>query len=163
MTTRICFVCMGNICRSPLAEGVFRHLAAQAGQAEAFEAASAGLGRWHVGEAPDPRAQRVAQAHGLMLTSRARQFQRRDFERFDLVLALDSEVYADLAALASSDADRAKLQYLRAYDPPAGADYDVPDPYYGDQRLFETAYQLIEGACRGLLAALNARPPSPGR
>lgn len=155
---RVCFVCMGNICRSPLAEGVFRHLAAAAGRADAFAVESAGLGRWHLGEPPDPRAQRVARAHGVTLAGRAQQFRPADFARFDLVLALDEEVYAGLQALAPA-AERPKVRYLREYDPAAGADRDVPDPYYGDQRLFEHIYALIDRACRGLLAE---RPDEAG-
>lgn len=151
---RICFVCLGNICRSPLAEGVFKHLARQAGRAEQFQIESAGLGSWHVGERPDLRTQRTARAHDITLDSLARQFQARDFERFDLILALDSEIYAGLMSLARNEAERAKVHYLREYDPEAGRDRDVPDPYYGDQRMFERVYTLIERACRGLLKAL---------
>jgi protein-tyrosine phosphatase len=154
--TRICFVCLGNICRSPLAEGVFKHLAAQAGHGAAFYVESAGLGSWHVGEAPDSRAQHVAQAHGVTLDSRARQFRAADFERFDLVLALDDDIHSGLLELAPSAAAQAKVHYLRDYDPAAGPDREVPDPYYGNQRLFEHTYTLIESACRGLLAELAA-------
>jgi protein-tyrosine phosphatase len=159
---RVCFVCLGNICRSPLAEGVFKHLAAQAGQAAAFEVESAGLGNWHVGEAPDGRAQRVARAHGVSLDSRAQQFQARDFARFDLILALDDDIFADLRALAPSEAERAKVRYLRDFDAAAGPDREVPDPYYGDQRLFQHVFDLIERSCRGLLAELSARRSAPG-
>ncbi len=153
--TRICFVCLGNICRSPLAEGIFNHLAAQAGRGPEFHVESAGLGSWHVGEAPDSRAQRVAQAHGVALDSRAQQFRAKDFERFDLVLALDDDIYGGLLELAPSPAARAKVRYLRDYDPLAGPDREVPDPYYGNQRLFEHVYALIESACRGLLDELS--------
>lgn len=146
---------MGNICRSPLAEGIFKGLVEQAGLAAAFHSESAGLGAWHVGEPPDARAQRVARAHGLTLTSRARQFQARDFERFDLVLALDAEVHAGLMRLAPTPAAAAKVRFLRAYDPQAGPAHDVPDPYYGGLAEFEQAFELAARGCRGLLAALR--------
>jgi protein-tyrosine-phosphatase len=104
---RICFVCSGNICRSPLAEGVFKHQVELAGLAGDFHIESFGIGSWHVGEAPDPRAQQTARRHGLRLTGRAQQFKPRDFERFDLIVALDSEVAEYLRRLAPT--------------PPAGA------------------------------------------
>jgi protein-tyrosine phosphatase len=107
-----------------------------------------------VGEAPDPRSQRVAQAHGITLTSRAQQFNARDFERFDLILALDAEIYDNLHHLAPTEAARAKIRLLREADPLAQHDYDVPDPYYGGLDGFEDAYAMIERACRGWLAQL---------
>lgn len=155
---RVCFVCSGNICRSPLAAGVFAHLAAQAGRAEAFHIESAGLGAWHVGEPPDRRAQQTAQAHGVTLTGRARQLRGGDFQRFDLLLAVDEEVYGGLLARAPNAAEQHKVRYLRGFDPQAGGDLEVPDPYYGDRADFERVYQLVERAGRGLLAALTAAP-----
>jgi len=150
---RICFVCMGNICRSPLAEGVFKHLIQQAKLSDHFQIESAAIGSWHVGEAPDTRAQRTAQAHGIRLDSAAQQFQPKDFSRFDAVLALDSEIAADLHRLAPTLQDRQKIRLLREYDPLAqeGGDLDVPDPYYGRQEDFERAYEMIERSCEELL------------
>jgi protein-tyrosine phosphatase len=153
--TRLCFVCLGNICRSPTAEGVFKHLVAQTGPATTFHVESAGLGSWHVGEPPDTRAARTAHAHGVTLNSVAQQFTARDFARFDLILALDSEIEADLLRRAPTEAARAKVRRLRAYDPQADGDPDVPDPYYGDQRGFEGVYAMIERSCRALLAELT--------
>lgn len=152
----VCFVCLGNICRSPLAEGVFKHLAAQAHQAERFHVESAGVGGWHVGEAPDPRSQRVAEAHGLRLTSVAQQFTSHDFDRFDLVLALDDSIARDLRQMAPTAEARAKVRLLRPYDPQAKGDVNVPDPYYGGLDGFETVYQMIDRACHALLAELQA-------
>lgn len=156
MKTRLCFVCLGNICRSPMAEGVFRHLAQQAGLADSFHVESAGLGSWHVGEPPDARAARTARARGVILDGVARQFTAGDFGRFDLVLALDEDIYDGLLRLARTAADRSKVKYLRDYDPQAGADKDVPDPYYSDQRAFERTYELVERSCRGLLESLQS-------
>lgn len=152
---RLCFVCLGNICRSPMAEGVFKYLASHTGQGANFHVESAGLGAWHVGERPDARAQRTALRHGVSLAGAAQQFRPGDFSRFDLILALDSEIYTDLLRLARTDADRAKVHLLREYDPQANIDRNVPDPYYGDQRAFERAYELIERACRNLLHQLQ--------
>jgi protein-tyrosine phosphatase len=152
---RICFVCLGNICRSPLAEGVFKHLAAQAGQGDQFHVESAGLGSWHVGETPDHRSQQVARQHGVALDGLAQQFRARDFARFDLVLALDQDIHDTLRDLAPSETDRAKVRLLRQFDPEADGRYDVPDPYYGDMKLFERVYALIERSCRKLLDALT--------
>lgn len=153
---------MGNICRSPMAEGVFKRLAAEAGLAAAFQVESAGLGRWHLGQSPDGRAAHVAALHGVSLDGQARQFRPRDFDRFDIVLALDGEVHDELRGLAPEAAARRKLHYLRAFDPQAGRNQDVPDPYYGDLDDFERAYAMIERSCRGLLERLSADGAAPG-
>lgn len=152
---RILFVCLGNIIRSPLAEHLFLHLAEQAGVGEKYFADSAGIGGWHVGEGPDPRMQKVAARHGLYYQHTARQFDRRDFDRFDLILAMDRDNFASLQALARNEADRAKVRKLRAFDPQANPNADVPDPYYDDLDDFEMVYQIIERSCRGLLQALE--------
>ncbi len=148
---RLCFVCLGNICRSPMAEGVFKHLAAEAGRAREFQVESAGVGGWHVGEPADSRAQRVALAHGVRLTSTAQQFARPNFNSFDFVLALDEEVAQSLRRLAASEADWRKVHLLREYDPQARGNLDVPDPYYGALSDFEQVYQIVERSCRQLL------------
>jgi protein-tyrosine phosphatase len=160
--TRISFVCLGNICRSPMAEGVFRHLVEQAGLEDAFEIESAGIGPWHVGETPDSRAQQIARAHGLQLDGIAQQITARDFARLDHIIALDSDVAADLQRLAPTTADRAKIRLLREFDPEAHrgprASLDVPDPYYGGASGFEHAYQMIDRSARALLAHLYPTP-----
>ncbi|MGQ0605264.1 MAG: low molecular weight protein-tyrosine-phosphatase [Anaerolineales bacterium] len=138
-----------------MAEGVFKHLASQNGQGQKFHVESSGLGAWHVGERPDARAQRTALSHGVSLDSVAQQFRPGDFSRFDLILALDNEIYTDLLRLARTEADRARVHLLREYDPQATTNRDVPDPYYGDQRGFEYAYELIERAGRNLLYELQ--------
>jgi protein-tyrosine phosphatase len=163
MTNRLSFVCLGNICRSPLAEGVFRRLVDNAGLGAAYEIESAGVGPWHVGEAPDPRSQHIARAHGLSLDSIAQQITARDFARLDLILALDGEVADSLHRLAPTAADRAKVRLLREFDPQANphngrANLDVPDPYYGGPDGFEAAFQMIERSARGLLAHLQGQP-----
>ncbi len=152
MPTRILFVCMGNICRSPLAEGVFRHLASQAGRAHEFEVDSCGTGGWHVGEQPDSRARAVAQKYGVPLRHRARQFQRADFDAYDLILALDRDNRDDLLSFSGLKPEQAaKVKLLREFDPQANGDLDVPDPYYGGPEGFEEVYQMVERAARELL------------
>lgn len=155
MPTKILFVCLGNICRSPLAEGIFAHLAEEAGRGSDFEIDSAGLGGWHVGELPDPRSRAVAQAHGIRLDRRARQFERRDFDQYDLIVAMDRENKSDLLSFSNlSSAHRAKIKLLREFDPQADGDLDVPDPYYGRAEGFERVYQMIERSARELLKSL---------
>ncbi|MBO2981530.1 low molecular weight protein-tyrosine-phosphatase [Burkholderia pseudomallei] len=150
----ICFVCLGNICRSPTAEGVMRHQVAAAGLDGAIEIDSAGTGDWHVGEAPDARAQQAARARGYDLSAlRARQIGDADFERFDLVLAMDG---ANLAALRKRCPPqyRGKVRLLMEFagDGSAG---DIADPYFGGARGFEQVLDQCEAACRGLLDSLR--------
>lgn len=153
MPTRVLFVCLGNICRSPLAEGIFRHLAEGAGLGAAFEVDSAGTGHWHAGERPDPRARDVAKKNNVDLDQqRARQFSPDDFETFDHILAMDRQNLDDLLRRKPAEA-RADLRLLRTHDPEGG--HDVPDPYYGGRRGFDDVYGLIERCCRELLTTLR--------
>jgi len=156
--TRVLFVCLGNICRSPLAEGVFLHLAREAGLEDQFEVESAGTGDWHVGERPDARAQAVARRHGVDLPSRARQVTPEDLETFDHVLAMDRENLRDLRRLAGRGRT-ADVRLLRAHDPMATSDDDgdVPDPYYGGASGFDLVYDMVHRSCSALLAELTAQ------
>src|SRR5690349_19370278 len=137
---RLCFVCLGNICRSPTAEGVMRHLVEQEGLASAFAIESAGTAGYHVGELPDRRSRATAEAHGVHLKSRARHFQASDFAHFDLVLAMDAQNRDDLLALAPDALPRGKVLLLRSFEPDAPIDAAVPDPYYGGQAGFEQVF-----------------------
>ena len=139
-----------------MAAGVFEHLAAQAGRGADFDVESAGLGAWHLGDAPDERAIAVSRAHEIALDSAAQQFRAGDFDRFDLILALDTDIFRGLERLAPNAAARAKIRYLRDFDPQASHSRDVPDPYYGSTRHFEQVFELVDRSCRGLLAALSA-------
>lgn len=150
----ICFVCLGNICRSPTAEGGMRHQVAVAGLDAVIEIDSAGTGDWHVGEAPDARAQQAARARGYDLsTLRARQIGDADFERFDLVLAMDCANLAELRKRCPPQY-RGKIRLLMAYagDGSAG---EIADPYFGGARGFEQVLDQCEDACRGLLESLR--------
>ncbi len=154
--TRILFVCMGNICRSPTAEGVMRALVAEAALEDRVELDSAGTGAWHTGEPPDPRARDAAGRRGIALGGVARRVVAEDFERFDLILAMDRVNLAALLDLAPDARARAKLHLLREFEP-AGDGVrarDVPDPYAGGARGFEVVLDLVQAACRGLLAQL---------
>jgi protein-tyrosine phosphatase len=148
---KLLFVCMGNICRSPTAEGVMRHLLREEGLEDEIQIDSAGTGGWHAGNPPDRRATAAARARGISLEGAARQVRPSDFEDYDLLLAADRENLADLRAVAPDDEARAKVRLLRSFDPAAHGDLDVPDPYYGGPDGFEKVLDLVEAACRGLL------------
>jgi protein-tyrosine phosphatase len=154
---RILFVCMGNICRSPTAEGVMRSLVREAGLEDEFVIDSAGTGNWHVGDPPDRRAAQAARARGVTLEGAARQLTAADFDDYDLLLAMDRENLRGIRALAPDQEAASKARLLREFDPAsAGApDLDVPDPYYGGPQGFEIVLDQVEAACRGLLAALR--------
>ncbi|MET8668943.1 low molecular weight protein-tyrosine-phosphatase [Streptomyces tendae] len=156
MTYRVCFVCTGNICRSPIAEAVFHARVADAGLDGLVEADSAGTGGWHEGEGADPRTVAVLTEHDYGLDHTARQFQQSWFSRLDLVVALDAGHLRALRRLAPTERDAAKVRLLRSYDPAAeGGDLDVPDPYYGGQDGFEECLEMVEAASTGLLAAVR--------
>jgi protein-tyrosine phosphatase len=155
---RLCFVCLGNICRSPTAEGIMLHLIERAGLNDRIAVESAGTAAYHVGERPDPRSLATASAHGVHLPSRARRFERKDFARFDYVLAMDADNLRALRELAPAEA-RDKVRLLRSFDPQSPPGAAVPDPYYGAGDGFERVFEICEAACRGLLEALQREPP----
>lgn len=155
MTYRVCFVCTGNICRSPMAESVFRAHVARAGLGELVEVDSAGTGGWHEGDGADERTVAVLEAAGYESDHAARQFQASWFSRLDLVIALDTGHLKALRRLANSAEDAGKVRLLRSYDPAAGDDLDVPDPYYGQMDGFEECLEMVEAASPGLLAAVH--------
>ncbi|MET8078220.1 low molecular weight protein-tyrosine-phosphatase [Streptomyces sp. NPDC005303] len=157
MTYRVCFVCTGNICRSPMAESVFRARVAEAGLDELIEVDSAGTDGWHEGDGADPRTVSVLEEHGYDGTHTARQFQPSWFSRLDLVIALDTGHLKALRRLAPTPEDAGKVRLLRSYDPAAGDDLDVPDPYYGDLGGFEECLEMVEAASEGLLAEVRER------
>jgi protein-tyrosine phosphatase len=153
----ILFVCLGNICRSPTAEGVMAKLLAEAGLRDEIAIDSAGTGGWHVGEPADARAREAARARGIELDSVARQVSEDDFERSDLILAMDGSNQHALRQLAPDEHVRAKVRLLREFDPASADqhDLDVPDPYYDSQRGFETVLDQVQAACEGLLEYLR--------
>jgi protein-tyrosine phosphatase len=153
------FVCLGNICRSPMAEMVFRRLVRAQGLTGDVEVASAGTGDYHVGEPADERAAATLRARGYDPDGhRAAQFTAADFGRADLVVALDRSNAENLRRLAPDGSAAAKISLLRSFDPAGAADddLDVPDPYSGGPEGFEAALDLVESACRGLLDQVRA-------
>ena len=154
MTLRILFVCMGNICRSPTAEGILRTKLDAAGLAEAVTLDSAGTGDWHVGKAPDSRAIQAAKGRGYDISGlRARQVTTDDFQRFDLILAMDQD---NLAWLEQLRPDQGVVPELFLARQGLAVD-EVPDPYYGGAAGFERVLDLLESACDGLVAEVAAR------
>jgi len=154
----VLFVCTGNICRSPTAEGVFRKLAADAGWGGRLAADSAGTHGYHLGEAPDPRSQAAAAKRGYDLSDlRARKIERADFEHFDLILAMDHDHHAILSRMAPVSVShklRLMMSYARRF-----SESEVPDPYYGGSQEFERVLDLLEDAAQGLLSSLESYPP----
>jgi len=151
--TRVLFVCLGNICRSPAAEGVFLHLLAREDLEHHFQVDSAGTGGWHVGSPADRRMRAAAARRGIELTSRARQIEAADLDHFHHVLTMDEENLAAVSRLARQSEGRARItpltSHCRRHAAPA-----VPDPYYGGADGFEEVLDLLEDACAGLLASL---------
>ena len=152
---RVCFVCLGNICRSPTAEAVMRHLVREAGLADRIAIWSAGTGDWHVGQGRDRRSHAVGVARGIPLTGTARQFVTDSFDDCDHVLAMDRSNRDNLLKMARDAGDRAKVALLRSFDPSAPPEAEVPDPYYGGPRGFEEVFDICQRACAGLLAHLR--------
>lgn len=152
---RVLFVCLGNICRSPTAEGVLRHQLKASGLDDRVEVASAGTGDWHVGKAPDARTRRAAQLRGYDLSQqRAQQVSAADFHRYDLILAMDKSNLGNLKAMQPAAAKAELDLFLRRFD---GAVDEVPDPYYGGEQGFERVLDLIEQACTALVIELKGR------
>jgi protein-tyrosine phosphatase len=151
--TRVLFVCLGNICRSPAAEAAFRHLAREAGLNDRFAIDSAGTGAWHVGEPADRRMRLAAGRRGIEVTSVARKVVAEDFERFDHIFAMDADNLRALHRMAPP-AHRDKIRLFRDLDPddPGG---DVPDPYYGGPDGFDEVLDIVTRAARALLEDLT--------
>ena len=150
---RVLFVCLGNICRSPLAEGVFRDHLEKANYRDdiSIEVDSAGTGSWHVGDKPDARMRATSRMHGVSLEDiRARQFVAEDFSKFDHIYAMDRQNQKDILSLANSEADRKKVRLFRSHDPDAD-DLDVPDPYYGGESGFQNVFTIVERTIRQIV------------
>ena len=149
---RILMVCLGNICRSPLAEGIMQWKASEAGLD--WHVDSAGTGGWHAGQSPDRRSVQVAADNGLDITmQRARQFVLADFDRFDKIFVMDTQNQRDVLRLARNDSDRAKVSLILEQSHP-GQDRSVPDPYYDDDG-FTAVFNMLETACDKFLADNN--------
>jgi protein-tyrosine phosphatase len=152
---RVCFVCLGNICRSPTAEAVMRDLVERAGLSGEIEVDSAGTGDWHAGQPPDRRSVATARNRGITVGGRARQFKSGDWERFDYVLAMDRSNYDDLKASLPNAELAKKLSLIRSFDPASPKGASVPDPYYSTDG-FDEVIDLCIAACGPLLERIRA-------
>ena len=149
----VLFVCMGNICRSPTAEGVFRHVVDQKNMGDVIRIDSAGTHAYHIGESPDPRSQSTAKSHGVDLSlQRARQIESIDFDKFDYVIAMDNANFENLKCVADDKEQLARLHLFMSFS--KGWDNsEVPDPYYGEgNKGFERVFDMVQSASEGLLA-----------
>lgn len=150
--TRILFVCLGNICRSPLGEGILRSMADERGLAARIETDSAGTGGWHQGNGPDPRSIAIGLDNGIDISPlKARKIRTTDFNRFDMIFAMDRSNLRDLVKLAPHDSSADIHLFM---DFVSGEKRDVPDPYYGDETDFEQVYRMLSKGCDRLLATL---------
>ena len=155
---KILFVCLGNICRSPLAEAIFQNIVDQAELSSEFLVDSSGTSAWHVGEEPDPRMQLSAAKHSVPMNHKAQQFQKRHFADFDLIFAMDQDNYHDITSLTQNSDERKKVRLLREFDSEAiNAQAAVPDPYYGGAHGFEDVYQICTRSCEKIFELIQAK------
>lgn len=153
---RICFVCLGNICRSPTAEGIFQHLVNQKGAGDYFYIDSAGTAAYHIGNPANSKSRQVALDNGVELLSRARQIDSQDLEEFDLIIAMDNENLKNIRRLDPDGLYHQKIKRMRDFDPePEGG--EVPDPYYGGMDGFRNVYEILYRSCENLLENLEPR------
>ena len=151
---RVLFVCLGNICRSPLAEGLFVHQLSRTGKTHLFESDSCGTGNYHIGALPDQRTRRNAESNGVVLTHRCRQIIPEDLEHFDLILPMDSNNLKNILALPDAERHRHKIMLMRTFDPEAGHS-DVPDPYHGTDEDFQEVFEILDRSIAGLIRHLE--------
>lgn len=152
---RVCFVCLGNICRSPTAEAVMCSLLASHALSDRVWVESAGTGSWHIGEPADARSIAHARRRGIVLDRRAQQITGKYFDRFDLFVVADASNLAAVRRLAPSESDRARVRLLRSFDPDAPPGAEVPDPYSTGPEGFEEVLDICQSACAGLLGYLR--------
>ena len=156
----ILFVCLGNICRSPLAEGIFNHLAASKGLGHTMEARSAGTADYHIGGPADHRAIKVAHRHSIEIRHEVRQLRESDFQDFDYIVAMDESNYMAITHHPGYMHSRAEVVMMRSFDT-ASTDLNVPDPYFGSMDGFEKVYQMLVKANEGFIGFLTEKSSSP--
>lgn len=154
---KILFVCLGNICRSPAAEGIMRAVVEQSGEKDDYLIDSAGIGAWHVGQLPDHRMRSCGKRHGYDFSSRARQLTSDDIRRFSLIVTMDEENRRDTLRLASNEEERSKVVSMADYLTGHAEQTTIPDPYYGGEKDFELVIELLEDACAQLHKTLSNR------
>lgn len=156
----VCFVCLGNICRSPTAEGVMKFMVQKENLTKRIHIDSAGTSSFHKGEPADPRSQKAAHVRGYNLTSRARGISKKDIRDFHYIIAMDTTNKQRLLSLCSNKTQREKIFLLRDFDPKSPPDSSVPDPYFGGEDGFETVLDICERGCAGLLQSIKAQYPN---
>lgn len=154
--TRVMFVCLGNICRSPAAEGILKHLVNQNPNSEEIIIESSAMGDWHTGQLPDIRMREFASARGITLISRAQQFLPSFFEKFDYIFAADHQIKKDLYLLAKHPDEKAKIHLMTAFSP-CYKDKEVPDPYHLGDASFQLVLDMLEDCCEGFLEHLKEK------
>ncbi|AYV57823.1 low molecular weight protein-tyrosine-phosphatase [Leptospira kmetyi] len=154
---RVLFVCLGNICRSPAAEGAFLDLIQRRNLESSFFVDSCGTSRYHIGELPDPRTRQAARKKGIELVHKARQFRKEDFREFDYILTMDKSNQKDVLYLASSDEERKKVQLFRFFQKDSKKDSEVPDPYYGTLKDFDEVQNIVSDTAEDFLEFLLSR------
>ena len=158
---RICFVCQGNIIRSPLAEHIFLQLADEKGVVDKYPVDSAGTIAYHAGERPDRRMRQVAAERGLVYSGRAKQFKRDDFARYDLIIAMDKANRQSLRGWTVTAEQDNKIRLMREFDSQGGPNLDVPDTYYGEPDGFISTFEIVKRSCEGLMEELEGGQYSP--
>lgn len=149
---KILFVCLGNICRSPMAEGLMKSKIENR-SLQNLAVDSAGTSNYHIGESPDKRMTETAAMHGIYLSSRARQFKQKDFDEFDCIIPMDQSNKNNILKLARNDKDKNKVILMREYDEKSKGS-DVPDPYFGGQKGFEEVYEILDRSTEKLLNSI---------
>lgn len=150
----IMFVCLGNICRSPAAEGILRHMARKEPIGEFLSIESSGLGDWHIGQLPDERMREASKNRGIILSSRAQKFQKAFFDRFDLIFAADHQILKDLFRFAQTPEHKAKIHLITHFSN-CYPEEEIPDPYYQGDTGFEQVLDMLEDSCEGILEYLK--------
>lgn len=153
---KVLFVCLGNICRSPLAEALFKDKVAKQGLHQHFEADSCGTSDYHIGEAPDERTLLNALQNGIDISHRGRQLTEEDLENFDYIFAMDQSNYHNILRLPNAALHRSKISLMRSFDP-LGKNQDVPDPYFGGARGFQEVYEILNRSTQSLLEHLQKK------